>query len=82
MARGWSRREGLLGRELARLTRHGLHRGVLGGSRVWTLIGAGAVFVRVVRWFADDRTASLARLRLRPGDAFEIRAFPPRARRR
>lgn len=57
---------------LAFLLRNGMRKGFLGGSRFWTIIGAGAVTARLVRRFLGSTPEVVYREELRPGESLVI----------
>jgi hypothetical protein len=58
---------------LSRLTRTGLRRGLLGGSRTWLVVGATAGGVRVLRRLARKEPRVVLCEELKPGEAMMIR---------
>lgn len=70
-----------LNRLLRRATKKGLSEGLLGGSTLWTIVGAAALLVRLAR---RPRKTVVLTERLEPGEALEVRHLQEtrRARRR
>ena len=54
------------------LSRAGVLRGFLGGSRLWTVVGSVALGVRVLRKLAGSEPESVFTKELRPGDSLLI----------
>jgi hypothetical protein len=61
---------------IARLSRTGLRRGLLEGSRGWLYVGLAATTVRVLRRVLAEPEV-VERFELRPGEAVEIRTVRP-----
>ena len=70
------------GKLLVRLTKHGMKRGVLGGSRAWTYVGSFALLLRAARWITRERPGPVYRTTLHPGDVIEVRGVSEDAARR
>lgn len=68
-----------MGAVVNRLTRRGLRRGLLEGSRGWLLVGVSAAAWRVARRFVVSSPETVYRGELKPGQAIEIRNSRPRA---
>jgi hypothetical protein len=66
--RGWS------ARIVGRLSSTALRRGMHGGSRGWLYVAAGAQAFKLLQTVAG-RKEEVFTLKLRPGDAFEIRHY-------
>jgi hypothetical protein len=66
--RGWS------ARIVARLSSTALRKGMHGGSRGWLYVAAGAQALKLLQSVAG-RKEEVFTLKLRPGDAFEIRHY-------
>jgi hypothetical protein len=66
--RGWS------ARIVGRLSSTALRKGMHGGSRGWLYVAAGAQAVKLLQTVAG-RKEEVFTLKLRPGDAFEIRHY-------
>ncbi len=60
------------GQRLRRLTRLGVQRGLLGGSRVWTVVGITVMAIRLVRKIAGKEPELVFSERLGPDDALLI----------
>jgi hypothetical protein len=61
-----------IGDVVARLSRTGLRRGFLEGSRGWLYVGLAATTVRVLRRVLTE-PEFVERFELKPGEAVEIR---------
>ncbi len=66
----------MLERLLREATRRGLRRGIGEGSRVWLLVGAAAVGLRLLRWMAGPGKPIVVTEELAPGETLEIRHLP------
>jgi hypothetical protein len=66
--RGWS------ARIVSKLSSTALRRGMHGGSRGWLYVAAGAQALKLLQTVAS-RKEEVFTLKLRPGDAFEIRHY-------
>ena len=66
--RGWS------ARIVSKLSSTALRRGMHGGSRGWLYVAAGAQALKLLQTVAG-RKEEVFTLKLRPGDAFEIRHY-------
>jgi hypothetical protein len=65
---------GLLDRAVRLGLRHGLRRGLMGGSQLWMAVGAVALGVRIIqRWGAPKPIVVTERLA--PGEAIVVRHF-------
>lgn len=62
---------------LSSLTRRGLQRGVLGGSRAWLWVGAGAGTLRLLRHLMAEEPETLWRAPLRPGERLVVEVREP-----
>lgn len=61
---------------VTRLSRAGLRRGLLDGSRGWLYVGLAATTIRVLRRVLAEPEA-VERIELKPGEAIEIRTVRP-----
>ncbi len=68
-------RRGFTARIVGRLSSTALRKGMHGGSRGWLYVAAGAQALRLIQSFAG-RKEEVFTVKLRPGDAFEIRNYP------
>lgn len=66
--RGWS------ARIVSQLSSTALRKGMHGGSRGWLYVAAGAQALKLLHGVAGRKEEVLT-LKLRPGDAFEIRNY-------
>ena len=66
--RGWS------ARIVSKLSSTALRKGMRGGSRGWLYVAAGAQALKLLQSVAG-RKEEVFTLKLRPGDAFEIRHY-------
>jgi hypothetical protein len=57
---------------LGRLTRAGIRRGLLGGSRGWAWLGIGATVLRILVSLVRRKPERVVHERLRPGDELRI----------
>jgi len=62
---------------IARLSRAGLRRGLMEGSRGWFYVGIAATTVRVLRRVLAEPEV-VERFELKPGEAVEIRTVRPK----
>ncbi len=67
---------GLLDRAVRLGLRHGLRKGLLGGSQWWMAVGAVALGVRVVQRLGSRKPVVVTET-LRPGEAIVVRHFLP-----
>ncbi len=58
---------------ISRTVDNGLRRGLMGGNKVWLIIGAAAVGTRIIRW-SVRRTdkAQVSRFHMEPGTSLQI----------
>jgi len=61
---------------VARLSRTGLRRGLMEGSRGWLYVGVAATVLRVARRALAEPEA-VERFELKPGESIEIRTVRP-----
>jgi hypothetical protein len=61
---------------ITRLSRAGLRRGLLEGSRGWLYVGVAATTLRVLRRVLAEPEV-VERFELKPGEAVEIRTVRP-----
>jgi len=61
----------------ARLSRTGLKRGLMDGSRGWLYVGVAATTFRVLRRLLTEREV-VERIELKPGEGVEIRTVAPK----
>jgi hypothetical protein len=61
---------------ITRLSRAGLRRGLLDGSRGWLYVGVAATTLRVLRRVLAEPEV-VERFELKPGEAVEIRTVRP-----
>ena len=62
---------------LGRLSRTGMRRGLLEGSRGWLYLGLAASALRVARYVLSESEV-VESIELEKGDAIEIRTVPPK----
>jgi hypothetical protein len=58
---------------ISRTVDNGLRRGLMGGNKIWLIIGAAAVGTRIVLWSArrSDKT-TVSRFHMEPGTSLQI----------
>jgi hypothetical protein len=58
---------------ISRAVDNGLRRGLMGGNKVWLIVGAAAVGTRIVLWSArrSDR-AHVSRFHMEPGTSLQV----------
>ncbi len=58
---------------ISRTVDNGLRRGLVGGSKVWLIVGAAAVGTRILLW-STRRTdkAHISRFHMEPGTSLQI----------
>lgn len=59
------------------LFRTGLRRGLLGGSRVWTVVAVSVAGVRLLKKLAGGQPEVVFRRALRPGEALVVSTRSP-----
>jgi hypothetical protein len=64
-------------RLLQRLSRTGLRRGFVDGSRAWMVVGVTATMLRFAQRVVADKPELVYRTELQPGETLEIQAFKP-----
>jgi hypothetical protein len=67
---------------LTYLRKNGLHRGLLGGSRPWMIVGGAAWGLRLLQRAAGNEPRVVYCEELKPGETVVIRHEPPPPRRR
>jgi hypothetical protein len=67
---------GLLDRAVRLGLRHGLRRGLMGGSQLWMAVGVVALGVRIVQRWGSPKPIVVTE-RLAPGEAIVVRHFFP-----
>jgi len=66
---------------LRALARAGVRRGLLGGSRAWTVLGGAAVALRLWRRLTARDEKVVFRQELAPGESLLVSSQPPLVRR-
>ncbi|HZP30287.1 MAG TPA: hypothetical protein VFC99_15135 [Acidimicrobiia bacterium] len=66
-----------MGTLLRRMSRTGLRRGLMEGSRAWMVVGVGATVLRLAGRALANRPEVVYRTELHPGEGLEIRTFRP-----
>lgn len=62
---------------LSSLTRRGVQKGLVGGSRAWLWIGVGAATLRLLRRLMAEEPETLWRAAVQPGEKVVIRVREP-----
>ncbi len=62
---------------VARVSRIGLRKGILEGSRPWLYTGLAAVTLRMLHRIAREQPRTVFSEELQPGQHVEIRVLPP-----
>ncbi|MCU1456053.1 MAG: hypothetical protein JWL73_145 [Actinomycetia bacterium] len=63
---------------ISRTLDNGLRRGLLGGNKVWVVVGAVALGTRILRWSGRrSGRAHVQRFHMEPGTSLQVIAHSP-----